>query len=130
MPKTILPLNNGAPILLLGLGLALFVLVVLLIVVIESAVLQFLRWGAFRSCLKGAFWMNLASSLIGLVFLLLVPGFGRWALLPGWALTVIIEALVLARLKPGSGRQNWLASIVANLVSYLLVIAPATLMAE
>ncbi len=130
MPLTMPPPDTGAPVLLLGLGLALFILVVLLIVVIESAVLQLLRWGEFRNSLKGAFWMNLASSLVGFVFLVMVPGFGRWPLLLGWALTVVIEALVLARLKPEAGRHNWLASAVANLVSYLVVILPATMMAE
>jgi hypothetical protein len=122
--------DTGAPALFLGLGLILFILVVLLIVVIESTVLQLLRWGELRNSLKGAFWMNLASSLVGLVFLIMVPGFGRWPLLIGWALSVVIEALVLMRLKPQAVRQNWLASVVANLASYLLLIVPATMMAE
>ena len=117
----------AAPILLIGLGIALFILVVCLIIVIESAVLQLMGWGELRRSLVGAFWMNLASSLVGLVFLLLIPSFGRWPLLASWVLTVMIEALVLMRLKPGARRHNWLVSLIANLASYLIVIVPATM---
>ena len=124
------PLDTAAPGLLLALGVALFILVILLIVVIESAVLQLMRWGDFKRSLMGSFWMNAASSLVVLIFTLLVPGFGHWPLLIGWALTVIIEALVLMRLKPGAKRQNWMVSAVANMASYLIVILPSTLMAE
>ena len=115
---------------LLALGLALLILVVLLIIVIESAVLQLLRWGAFKRSLIGSVWMNAASALVGLPFVLLVPQFGYLSLLVGWTLTVVIEAIVLTKLKPEAKRQNWTVAIIANIVSYLIVILPSTLMAE
>jgi hypothetical protein len=129
MQNTVNSQITASPVLLVGLAVALFILVVLLIVVIESAVLQWMRWGELRRSLTASFWMNAASSLVGLVFLVLVPSFGRWLLIIGWALAVIIEALVLMRLKPGAVRQNWLVSTIANLVSYLVLILPATMMA-
>lgn len=116
----------AAPGLLLSLGVILFILVVLLIIVIESTLLQLLRWGNFKSCLKGALWMNVASSLLGLVLILFIPQFGRWMLVAAWSLSVIIEALVLNRLKPESKRLNWIGSTLANTASYLIVIVPAT----
>lgn len=121
------PIDSTAPGLLIGLGFILFILVVLLIIVIESTVLQLMSWGDFRRSLTGAFWANSASALVGFVFLLFVPRFGRWPLILSWALTVLIEALVLIRLKPEAKSKNWLVSVVANLVSYLIVILPVTM---
>ena len=123
-------LEASTSVFMLLLGLALLILVVLLIVVIESAVLQLMRWGDFKRSLSGALWMNAASSLVGLPFVLLVPRFGYPSLLIGWMLTVIIEALVLTRLKPEARRQNWVIAIIANIISYLIVILPSTMMAE
>jgi hypothetical protein len=123
-------LQASTSVLMLLLGLVLLILVVLLIVVIESVILQLLRWGNFKRSLSGALWMNAVSSFVGLPFVLLVPRFGYPSLLIGWTLTVVIEALVLTRLKPETKRQNWVISIIANITSYLILILPSTMMAE
>jgi hypothetical protein len=121
----------AGPGLLIGSGLLgpVFVIIALvimfaLIVVIESAVLQLMRWGFFRRSLRASFWMNLASTLVGFTALALVPRYGPLGLFIAWAASVVIEALVLMRIKPGERRRNWLASLVANLVSYALLLLP------
>jgi len=127
---TIQPFTQAAPGLIASLGIALFILVVLLITVIESTVLQLMRWGDFRQSLRGAFWMNAASSLVGLTFLLLIPRYGRGIIVIGWAITIVIEALVLRRLQPELKGRNWWVAGIANLASYLILIVPATVMAD
>ena len=120
-------LDVAAPGLLIGLGLLLWVVLLCLIIIIESAVLQLLRWDGFKRSLLGALWMNLASTLVGLVFVLLATELGLFSLLVSWGLSVVIEAMVLMRLKPGARPHNWLASLIANLASYLILILPAFL---
>jgi hypothetical protein len=102
---------------------ALFILF-LLIVVIESTALQLLAWDTFRKCLRASFWMNLASTAVGFFFLTLIPKYGLPGLILALALSIVIEGLVLSRRKPGETRRNWLAAVVANLASYLLLIFP------
>ena len=102
---------------------ALFILF-LLIVVIESAALQLLSWDAFQKCLRASFWMNLASTAVGFFFLALIPKYGLPGLILALAISIAIEALVLTRRKPGETRRNWIAAVVANLASYILLIFP------
>ena len=102
---------------------ALFILF-LLIVVIESTALQLLAWDTFRKCVRASFWMNLASTAIGFFFLALIPQYGLPGLILALALSIAIEGLVLTRRKPGENRRNWMAAVVANLASYLLLIFP------
>ena len=103
--------------------LILFILF-LLIVVIESAALQLLSWDVFRKCLRASFWMNLASTAVGFFFLALIPKYGLPGLILALALSIAIESLVLTRRKPGETRRNWIAAVVANLASYMLLIFP------
>ena len=126
------PYDVAGPSLLLGLGFTIAALAIMfaLIVIVESTVMQLMSWGALRHCLKDAFWMNLASTLIGFFFLALVPRFGYWGLLLAWAISVIIEALVLGRLNRQAGRKSWLVALVANLVSYLLLMLPTYLYSQ
>ncbi|MEW5870110.1 MAG: hypothetical protein AB1894_12600 [Chloroflexota bacterium] len=130
---TLSPLPDVAgPGLLIGiyaLGIGILCVLFLLIVVIESAVLQFMRWGSFRRSLRGSFLMNLASTLVGFFFLALLPQWKLLGILVAWALSVLIEGLVLLRLQRDAGRRNWTVALVANLVSYAILIVPAYLFA-
>jgi len=124
------PLDDPAPGLVLGqlaLTVGFLVFLFALIVLVESVVLQVLRWGSFKRSLRGAFWMNLASTLAGFLLLSLVPHLGFLALLVAWVLSVLIEWAVLARFQPGSRRYTLSLALSANLVSYLLLILPAYL---
>jgi hypothetical protein len=124
------PPDVAAPGLVFGqLALTAIFLVLLfsLIVFVESVVLQVLRWGSFKRSLRGSFWMNLASTLVGFLLLSLVPRLGFIGLLIAWAVSVLIEWAVLARFQPGEKRFTLSLALSANLVSYLLLILPAYL---
>ena len=124
------PPDVAAPGLVLGqlaLTAGFLVLLFSLIVLVESVVLQVLRWGSFKRSLRGSFWMNLASTLVGFFVLSLVPRLGFFGLLVAWTLSVLIEWAVLASFQPGQKRFTLSLALSANLVSYLLLILPAYL---
>jgi hypothetical protein len=103
------------------------VVLLLIIIVIESAALQFIGWGNLRRSLRGALFMNLASALFTFIFLALVPRLGWPGLLGGAIISVLIEGLILRRMKPDGGSSNWTAAIIANLTSYIILILPVDL---
>ena len=113
---------------LLAFGVAFVFILFLLIVLVETVALQLLRWGDFRSSLKASILMNLASTLLGLVLLWLVPALGFLGIVIAWALSVLIEWLVLMRLHRGENRRNLILAALANLASYLLLIVPSYLL--
>jgi uncharacterized membrane protein YhaH (DUF805 family) len=115
---------------LLAFGVAFVFILFLLIVLVETVALQLLRWGDFKSSLKAAVLMNLASTLLGLVLLWLVPALGFLGIAIAWALSVLIEWLVLMRLQRGENRRNLILATVANLASYLLLIVPSYLLSS
>jgi hypothetical protein len=127
------PPDVAAPGLVLGqlaLTAGFLVLLFSLIVLVESVVLQVLRWGSFKRSLRGSFWMNLASTLVGFLVLSLVPRLGFFGLLVAWTLSVLIEWAILARFQPGQKRYTLTLALSANLVSYLLLILPAFLSSQ
>jgi hypothetical protein len=113
---------------MLAFGVVFVVILFLLIVLVETAALQLLHWGDFKRSLRASFWMNLASTLVGLFFLWLVPALGWLGIFVAWALSVLIEWLVLTRLHPSEVRLNIMATLIANLASYLLLIVPSYLL--
>jgi hypothetical protein len=106
--------------------LAVFILISLLILV-EMVALQLLHWGNTRQSLRASLAMNIPSSVVGIVLLVLFPQPDLRHLLVGWPILVIIEGSVLAYIRPGTSVYNWFAAAVANLASYLLLILPAFL---
>jgi hypothetical protein len=113
---------NATAIISLELGAA--ILFWLVFVVIETAVLQLINWGDFRHCLRASLIANLASALIIAISLIWIPRFGFAGLVIGGVLSIMIEGLVFSRLNPETNRRNWLAAILANLVSFLILIFP------
>jgi hypothetical protein len=71
--------------------------------------------------------MNLTSSVVGILLLVLFPQPNIRNLLIAWPILVVIEGGVLTRLHPQTPRYNWLVAAVANLASYLILILPAFL---
>jgi hypothetical protein len=131
----------GPEVLLTGLavGCVIFFLGTLIIILIEAAVLKLLKWGTFGRSLLAVFVANIVTTLIGLVWLVTnYLGLGSFALQIGisgsrglilaFILSVVIEAGILMLFKRGAARENWVASLVANVASYLLVIFPAYLL--
>jgi hypothetical protein len=115
---------------LLAFGVVFVIILFLLIILIETVVLQLLRWGDFKRSAKASFWMNLASTVAGLLFLWLVPALGFLGIFIAWALSVLIEWLVLMRLNRGENRRNLILALVANLASYVLLIVPSYLLSS
>jgi hypothetical protein len=112
---------------MLAFGVAFVAILYLLITLVETVALQLLGWGDFKSCLKASVLMNLASTVLGLLFLWLVPALGWLGIFIAWALSALIEWLVLLRLQPGEKRLNLMSALIANLASYLLLIVPSYL---
>jgi hypothetical protein len=114
----------------IGLGIVLIVLT-LAISGVESIVMLLLRWDRFGRCLWAAFLMNVASTFVGSVLI----AYAGWATVHIWlpvsfVLSVLIEGGVLMLMKRGAARQNWKVSLIANLVSYLLIILPCVIWPE
>ena len=117
--------TQAAPSLFAGFGIVAY----LALFLIESIVLRLLKWGTFWRSLLASLLMNIPSTLVGFCLLWL---FGAWrsqglevwfVVLATWALSVAIEGGVLVLMNRDGGRQNWMASLVANTASYLLLLS-------
>ena len=125
---SILPRLPSAPAVGFYILVTLAVLIlVCLIILIEMVVLQLLQWGNTRQSLRASLAMNIPSSLVGLVLLVLFPQPDFINLLYAWPILVIIEGIILSRLRLQSAQFNWFAVVLANLASYLILILPAFL---
>ena len=122
---TLADIANGPAILTLGLlsGGALFLAVVL----IEAVALRLLRWAMFWRALRDALIANLASALVGLVIGCVAlsgtsfRGLTFAALIGAWLASIVIEAGVLRLLSAHTWRKIWIAAMVANTASYVLI---------
>lgn len=129
------PYDVGVPWVLIA-ALAVFsvgaaIVLTLIISVVESIVMFLLKWDKFGRCLWASLLMNVTSTIFGgvLIALGLFGGSFIW-LAAAFVLSVLIEGGVLILMKRGAVRQNWIASLVANLVSYLFIILPFTLLSS
>ena len=118
---------------MLALTLAMLVVLFGLIVVIETAVLQFLNWGDLRRSLRTSFQVNLLTAPLLLILLGLVPALGPLSLWVALALCALVEGLLLARLLHGADRRRDLkrglvVALIANLASFLVLILPSYLL--
>ena len=99
-------------------------LVLLVIVPLEAWVMHLIKWGTFKEALLPSLIMNIASSMVG--GLLILVGLGEitvWAMLVALALSVAIEYGVLMVFRKGETRQNLKAALYTNALSYGLLIA-------
>lgn len=121
----------------LALGCGAFFIGTLIIILIEAAVLKLLKWGTFGRSLLAVSVANIATTLIGLIWLAinylgslaLQIGVSGWlGLVVAFILSFLVEAGILMLFKRGAARENWVASLVANIASYLLVILPVYLL--
>ena len=98
-----------------------------LITLVEMVTLQLLRWGNTRQSMRASLAMNLTSSVVGILLLVLFPHPNVRNLLIAWLILVAIEGGVLTRIRPETPRYNWFTAAVANLASYIILILPAFL---
>ena len=117
----------AGPGLVLALGGAALVVLTSIIIMVEFVVLLLMKWDRVWRSLLASFLMNVTSSIFGGVLAVVANGLFQsvWIFaIVSFILSVVIEAGVLMLMKRGSARQNWIAALAANLVSYLLVIIP------
>jgi hypothetical protein len=119
-------LRSGSAGLILLTALSIAILISL-ITLVEMVALQLLRWGNTRQSMRASLMMNLTSSVVGILLLVLFPHPNLRNLWIAWFILVIIEGGVLTRLRPQTPRYNWFIAAVANLASYIILILPAFL---
>ncbi|MFU8773980.1 MAG: hypothetical protein ACNA8H_16365, partial [Anaerolineales bacterium] len=115
LPGLILPLLN-----VYGLfGLFAFLVVLLLL---ETLVLVLVKWAGFGKALLAALFMNLVSTIIGLILDFTLWDWQLWwVILIAFAASVIVEGGVLMLMKQTTPRLNIIAAVAANLASYLIL---------
>jgi len=121
------PYDAAGPLVMVGLSCSLLIILTLIISTLESVVMFLLKWGRFSRSLWASLLMNIASTMFGLValaFLDVLIGDSNLVLAIAFLLSVLIEGGVLMLMKRGATRQNWIASLTANLASYLFIILP------
>jgi hypothetical protein len=106
-------------------GIAVLILVILLIALIETVILTLLGWQEFRKSLVVSIIMNLASGIVGGILLVFVPRPTVMGLVIAMILSIIIEAGIMTRFRPNVIRLTLLSVILANILSYAIVIFPA-----
>ena len=129
---TSIPYDVAGPGVLLAIAafsIGALIILTLIISVVEAIVMLVLKWDKFGRSLWASLLMNVTSTIFGgvLVALGLLRGTYLW-LAVAFVLSVLIEGGVLMLMKRGATRQNWIASLISNLVSYLFIILPIVLM--
>ena len=127
-------LDAAGPVLLAFFGAFAAAVALVLAVVVEAGVLRVLRWASTGRCFLDSLLMNVASTVMGIVLLMVAGSVASgsgvnpedaalwWVLLAAtFVLTVVIEAIALLLLHRGSGVRAWRASLVANVASYVLI---------
>ena len=107
-----------------GVGLLVLCIVSGIVVLLESLVLWRLRWGTFKRSLLAAFVMNLVTSILGIGVVIFTLPLGWWGLLIDFGLSVLVEGGILMLFKRRAARENWIAALAANALSYLLIMLP------
>ena len=109
----------------LGGGILTLIILTILIALIEGVALTLLRWDSFKRSYLVALLMNTISTIIGAILLFLMPQEQNlWWIIISFALSIVTEGFVLMLFKRGAARQNWVAALIANLASYIILIAP------
>lgn len=123
-----LPLNltpTASTILLLVLGFLALLVVDVLIALIEGVTLTLLKWNLFRPSLTISLIMNLVSGVINGILLVLLQRSPLVWLPVSFIISLLIEVFIMTYFKRDRFWQNALFVLLANLVSYILLVLPA-----
>jgi hypothetical protein len=96
----------------------------LAVIAVEAVVLWLMRWAGFWRSLLAAFLMNTLTTLVGFFLAgALVFTYDQWLWLLSWfiawVLSVVLEWGVLALMDRTKLRRAFVASLLANTVTYL-----------
>ena len=105
--------------------LVLICLVTLLIALVEGVILALLKWASFGQSLVSSLVANLISTFITVLLMVWVRQTHLWTLAIGWLISLLIDAWILHQFKRQPARRTLLSSMLANLVSYILLILPS-----
>lgn len=108
-------------------GILIILLVTALISLLEGVVLTLLRWDVFNTCIRKSFLINIIPTILSLVFMALAP-LGWRGIGIGLIFSIMFDGALLAHFKPGRLITNYINSILINLISYGIIIAPAYMM--
>jgi hypothetical protein len=117
--------SPGVVIGMLAGGIVVLILVIFLIALIEGVILTLLGWEEFKKSLVVSTIMNVASGILGGILLVLVPHPSVMGLVIAMILSIVIEGVIMIRFRPNVIRLTLLAVILANLLSYAIVIFPS-----
>lgn len=123
-----LPLNltpTSSTVLLLVLGFLALLVVDVLIALIEGVTLTLLKWNLFRPSLTISLIMNLISGVINGILLVLFQRSPLVWLPVSFLISLLIEVFIMTYFKRDRFWQNALFVLLANLVSYILLVLPA-----
>lgn len=98
-------------------GVILFVFVL----AIETSILELDGWKNVGNSSLDAFLMNLASTVLGWILFIFVTLGGFLTVLAAWAISVVIEAVVLRLLRRGTLGRVLRVSVLANAASYVVI---------
>lgn len=118
-------MSPSAPYLLLVLGILALLVVNLLLGLVEGVILTLLRWYPFRLCMTISLIMNIASGIVNGILLVLLQHTPYIWLPISFALSIIIELMIMTYFKRDALRQNILFAVLVNLISYIVLILPA-----
>ncbi len=92
------------------------------IMLLEAIVLWRLKWGGFKICLIDSLMINFAS-FIGLLLGLgpYITGSGIWGLTLFGTYSIMVEGAFLMLLERHPLKQVWLAVLIANLSSCIML---------
>ncbi len=111
--------------LIIVLGFLALLVIDLIIALIEGVTLTLLKWYPFRTSLMVSFIMNIFAGIINGVLLILLQRY-PFAWLPvSILISVLLDTLIMTYFKREAMAKNSAYALIANLVSYILLILPA-----
>ena len=106
-------------------GFGALVALTLFISFAESIVMFLLKWDKYGRSLLASLLMNVTSTIFGGILVAIGALYSSFIwLAAAFVLSVLIEGGILLLMKRGAARQNWIASLLSNIVSYVLIILP------
>jgi hypothetical protein len=105
--------------------ITLICLVVLMITLVEGVVLTLLKWAGFGQSLVSALPANIVSTLVIGLLLILVKQPRYSNLIVGWAISSLVETIILYFFRRQPLWRTFMSATLANLASYIILILPA-----
>jgi hypothetical protein len=111
--------------LLIVLGCLALLVIDLLIALVQGVTLTLLKWYPFRTSLLVSIIMNIITGIINGILLILLQQV-PFAWLPvSFLISLLLDTFIMTYFKRDAMPKNFMYALIANVVSYLLLILPA-----